>query len=83
MSLCTCDVLRGTWLSCRILFDINLPGVSQMLSVQRCGLLSTLRPVLGNDEPLIELLGNALTFEVLSAFSNVLPQVICGQPIGR
>ena len=26
-------------------------------------LLSPLRPVLGNDEPLIELLGNALTFE--------------------
>jgi len=43
--------------------------------------LSPLRPVLGNGVPLIELIGNALTFELLSAFSNALPQVTCGQPI--
>jgi len=59
-------------------------GVLQPSGIRRFGigvmLLSPLRPVLGNGEPLIELLIIALIF---GALSNALPLVIGGQPTGQ
>jgi len=59
-------------------------GVLQPSGIRRFGngvsQLSPLQPVLGNGDPLSK------SFEMpllLSAFSNVLPQVISGQPILR
>ena len=59
-------------------------GVLQPSGIRRFGngvsQLSPLRPVLGNGDPLSEILRIALTFErVLQRPA----QIICGQPIGR
>ena len=60
------------------------PGIKRLGFGIGVSLLSPLlRPVLGNGDPLIELLGNAEMPLLLSAFSDALPQVICGQPTGR
>ena len=64
---------------------MNSRGALQPSGIRRSGSgvsqLSPLRSVLGNGDPLIELLENALTFERVIQCPAV--QVICGQPIDR